>query len=226
VPVVDVHLAIAPVHLDDRRDQRDHVRADGTDVRRLVHRQPVRQFHQGGHGAGLARVERAGDVVDGHRGGDERLGLPIVETDRPRIGQLRQARPVLVHPGQHRGVGHGGRDHLPPFFGPADREHSHPRARLLEHPEVPVHVGAVRQLAGRAGNVADDGLRRRNGLRRGEVVHQGRREERRRRVLLDLRGVRGVDLLRRGPGPLAERGSREDQGEGNRGGGGRAVEPR
>ena len=67
VPLVDVDLPIAAVGLQDRRDQRDDVRADRLDVGALVDRQPVGQFHQRRRRTGLGRVERPGDVVDRHR---------------------------------------------------------------------------------------------------------------------------------------------------------------
>ena len=65
--------------------------------------------------------------------------------------------------------------------------------RLLEQAHVLVDLFGVRQHAGRAGDVAEHGLRRRHGFRRGQVVDQRRGEERLGRVFLDLLGVLGVD---------------------------------
>ncbi len=202
VPVVDVDLAIAAVDLGDRRDQRDDAPADRLDVGALVDRETIRELHQRGGRARFTGVQRAGDVVDGHAGRHEAVGLAIVERDGARIGQPGQSRPVLVVLREHRFVGDGDGDHLAPFFRRADRDDLDARARLLEAAHVVVHLGRVRQPSWRAGDVAEHGGRRRHRLRGGQVIDQRRREEGLRRVLPDLLRVVLVDRLLRVAGVL------------------------
>ncbi len=197
VPVVAVHLAVAAVHLDDRRDQGDHVRADVLDVGRVVHRQPVGQFHQRGGRAGFGGVDGAGDVVDRGGLGDQRVGGSIVHADRARVGQLGQACVVGIQAGQQIFIGHGDRDHRAALLALADGEHLHPRAGRRQRPEVAVDVGGVGQVIRRAGDVAEHLQRRRHGSRGGQVVGQRRVERGIGGVLQDLRRVRLVDRLRR-----------------------------
>ena len=213
VPLVDVDLPIAAVGFQDRRDHRDDVRADRLDVGALVDRQPVGQFHQGRRRTGLGRVERPGDVIHRHRQIHQAIGLRLVELDGAGIGQLREARPVLVEFRQDRLGGNRHRDHLAALLGLPDREHLHAaRARLLEHPHVLVHFGRVGQLARRARDVAQDGLRRRHRLRRRQVVHQGRQEERLGGVFPDLLCVVLVDELFRIAGVLVRLGQHAGAG--------------
>ncbi len=207
VPLVDVDLAIAAVRFQHGRDHRDDVRANGLDVRALVHHEPVGQFHQGRRRAGLGRVQRPRDVVHRHRRAHQPVGLGIVELDRAGVGQLREARAVLVEPGEDGLGGDGHGDHLPAFLGLADREHPYAaRARLLEHPHVLVHFRRVGQLAGSAGDIPQHRRRRRHRLRRRQVVDQRRQEERLGRVFLDLLRVRLVDGLLRVAGVLVRLG--------------------
>ena len=59
VEVVGVHLLLAAVHLDHRRDEGDDVVADVLDERRLLDDQAVGQLHQHLGAAGLRRVHAA-----------------------------------------------------------------------------------------------------------------------------------------------------------------------
>ena len=86
-------------------------------------------------------------------------------------------------------------DHLAAFFGGADRKDFHARAGALEHAHVLVNIFGVRQLAGRAGNVAEHGFRRRHVRRSGQVVGQRRVEVRRGCILANLVGVFLIDWL-------------------------------
>ena len=194
VPLVDVDHLVAAVDLDHRRDQRDQVVADRLDVLVIVDDQAVGELHQRGRRAGFRRVDRAGDVVDRRRRGDQRFRLRIVHVDGARIAELREPRAVLVELRHDRVRGDRDGDHLASFFGLADGDDLDAAGRgLLEHAHVLVDLFGVRQLAGRAGDVAQHRLRRRHRFRRGEVVHQRRAEERLGRVLLDLLAVLDVD---------------------------------
>ena len=95
VPVVNVDHAIAAVDFDDRRDQRHHVVANRFDVRAVVDDEAISQFHQRGWRTGFGRVNRAGDVIDWKRSGDEAIGFGFVHVDRSRIGELRESRAIL-----------------------------------------------------------------------------------------------------------------------------------
>jgi hypothetical protein len=172
VPLVDVDHLVAAVDFDHRRDQRHQVVADRLDVLVVVDDQPVGQLHQGGRRSGLGRMNRAGDVVDRHRAVEQLLGLSVVEIDGPRIGELRQAGAVVLQLRHDCFRGDRDRDHLAPFFGPADRVHLDARARFLEQAHVLVDLFGVRKLARRAGDVAEHLFRRRHGLRSGEVIDQ------------------------------------------------------
>ena len=196
VPVVDVDLAVAAVDLDDRRDQRDHVVADVPDVRAVVDGEPVCELHQRRRRAGLGRMDRAGDVVDGRRTA-RRAGRPRRRPCRCVRGSASFARRARFssRSRDERFGGDGDGDHLAPLFGRADRADADARARLLEHAHVAVHVGRVRELAGRAGDVAEHGLRRRDVRGGRQVVDERREEERLRRVLADLLRVLLVDRL-------------------------------
>ena len=97
----------------------------------------------------------------------------------------------------------GREEHLAAPLALADGPHLHPRGRRGERAEVGVDVFRVRELLGRADDIAQRLLRRGDGVRRGQVVDELGEEERLGRVLADLRGVVGVDRLRRrivGPG--------------------------
>ena len=203
VPVVDIDLPIAAVGFEHGRDHRDDVRADGLDIGALVDGQAIGQLHERRRRPGLGRVQRPGDVVDRHRQAHEPIGLGVVHLDGPRVRQLRQARAVLVELCQDRLCGDRHRDHLAAFLRLADREDLHAaRARFFEPPHVVVHLGGVRQLARRAGDIAQHGLWRRHRLRRREVVHQRRQEEGLGGVLPDLLRVLLVDGLLRIAGVL------------------------
>ena len=196
-PVVKVHDAVAPVGFDHRRDQRDDVLANVADVGALVHREAIGQFHQRGRRAGFGRVNRAGDVVHGRRALRDRIRHRIVHLHRARIGELRQVRLVLLEPRHQLLGGDRDRDHLASFLGRPDGVDLDARRRFLEQPHVVVHFFRVRQLPFRPGDVAQDGHRRRHGLRRRHVIHERRQEERLGRVLLDLLRVLLVDRLLR-----------------------------
>ena len=194
VPLVHVHHLVAAVDLDHRRDERDQVVPDRLDVLVIVDDEAIGELHQRRGRARFRRVNRAGDVVDGRRLLHERLRLRVVHVDRARVAEFRQTLAVLLEL-RHDLVGrnrHG--DHLAPFFGPADRVHLHAlRRRFLQHAHVLIDLFGVRKPAGRTGDVAEHRLRRRNRLRRRQIVDERRREERLGGVLLDLRGVLLID---------------------------------
>ncbi len=195
LPLVHVHHVVAAVGLGDRRDERDDVLADVPDVGAVVHGQAVGQFHQRRRRAGLARVDGAVDVVHRRHALRDRVGHRVVHLDRAWVGQLGQVGLVLVEL-RHQGFrGDGDDDHLPAVFGRPDGVDLHPRRELGEEAHVVVHLLRVRQLARRACDVAEDGLRRRHGLGRRHVVDDGRQEEGLGGVLLDLLRVLLVDRL-------------------------------
>ena len=123
------------------------------------------------------------------------VGLRVVELDRSGVGKLGQPGAILVELRDERRVGDGDGDHLAAFLRLADRKHFHARAGLRERPHVFVNLRTVGQLARRAGDIAENRLGRRNGLRGGQVIDERREEERRGRVFLDLPGVLLVDRL-------------------------------
>ena len=85
-------------------------------------------------------MNRAGDVVHGHGLIDELVGFGVVQADDAGIGQLREARAILVELREVRFGGNRHRDHLAPFFALADGEDLDARAGLLDHPHVLVDL--------------------------------------------------------------------------------------
>ena len=162
MPFVNVHHAIPPIHFHHRRDQRDHSFAHFANVRAFIHRQPVRQFHQRRRRARLRRVNRSGDVVNRYRLGHDAVRLRIIHLDRPRIGQLRQQRPIRIQIFQILRRRNRHRDHLPALFRLPDGENFHPRTGLLQQPHVFVDFLGVRQNSRRARHISQHHLRRRN----------------------------------------------------------------
>ena len=167
-------------------------------------REPVAELHQHLGPAGLRRVHAAGDVVDRLRGLQQLLRLLLGRP--PRIGQLRDLRLVLVERLDRRLVGDRDEDHVAPFLALADRPHRHAIRRLVDGGEVAMDVGRPGQLARRARHVAEELQRRRHRVGRRQVIDELGRDPRILEVLLDLRGVLGVDLLllwrrRRAPAP-------------------------
>jgi hypothetical protein len=194
-PLVRIDHAVAAVGLDHGGDERDDVLADVADVGAVVHGKTVRQLHQRRRRPRFRRVDRAGDVIDRRGALRDRVRDTIVHPDGAGIGELRQVRLVLIQLRHQRLGPDGDRDHLAPLFAHPDRVDPHAGRRLREQPHVVVHFPGVRQLAGSAGDVTERRLRRRHGLRRREVVDDGRQEERLGRVLLDLARVLLVDRL-------------------------------
>ena len=197
MPVINVHLAVAPVDFDDGRDQRNHTVADRFDIRALVNREAIDQLHQRGRRAGLRRMNRARDVVNRRRSRHDPVRLRVVHIDRARVRQLREVRAVRVELREVRLGRNGDRDHLAALFGLADREHLHARAGFLDQPHVGVHFVRVGQDVGRAGDVLEDGHRRRHRLRCRQIIDERRREVGRRRIFLDLLRVGLVRRLLR-----------------------------
>ena len=95
-----------------------------------------------------------------------------------------------------------GQQHLAAPFALADGPHLDPRRRRGQRAEVGIDVLRVRELFRRADDVAEGFLRRRDSIRRGQVIDKLGEEKRFRRVLADLGGVTGVDRLCRRVGSL------------------------
>ena len=129
----------------------------------VVDGEAIRQLHQRRRRAGFRRVDRAGDVVDRRRVSCAiRRRLVVVHVDRARVGELRERRLVLVDLRDQRFRRDRDGDHLAAFFRRADaRRPSRAATDFVEQAHVLVHLLRVRQLAFRAGDVAEDGLRRR-----------------------------------------------------------------
>jgi len=197
MPAIEVDHAVAAVHLDDRRDQRDHVGADVLDVGRVVDGEAVGELHQRGGRAGLDRVDGAGDVVDGDRGVDERGGLRVVHPDAAGIGEPGQARVVLLPVREQGFVRDRDRDHLAALLGAADGEDAGARGGLGQQAEVAVDILGVGKDARGAGHVAEDAGGRGDGLRGGQRVGERRVELGRGGVARDRPAVLLVDGLMR-----------------------------
>ena len=205
VPVVEIDRAIAAVHFDDRRDQRDDVVADVLDVRALVDGEAIGQLHERGGCTRLGGMDRTRYVIDGRGGGGDPVSFRVVEVDGARIGEFRELRLVRVELRHQRLGRDGDGDHLAALFRRADREDAHARRRFREQPHVLVDLLRVRQLGRRAGDVAERDLGRRDRLRGREIVDERRQEELFRRVLVDLLRVFLVDRLRGDRGPVSRR---------------------
>ncbi len=198
MPVVEVDHAVAAVDLDDRRDQRDHVRADLADVRRVVDREAIGELHQRGRRAGLGRVDRAGDVVDRRRLRDQRLGFRVVHADAcaDRRACARRASFSFWSASSFSSAIATAIISRPSSVLPIEI-HLHARARRREH-----RGSSGRRPPSTAGCPAR--RRRRRAPSRGvgtvgrgrQVVGQRRVELRSGRVLADLRRVGVVDRLR------------------------------
>ena len=95
VPVVNVHHAITAIDFDHRRDQRQNIVADILDVWTVIDDEPVSELHQRRRRTGLGRVNRARDVIDWKRSGNEAIRFGFVHVDCAGIGELREPRAVL-----------------------------------------------------------------------------------------------------------------------------------
>jgi hypothetical protein len=191
--VVRVDLALAPVHLDHRRDERDHVVADRLHERRLLHDQPVGQLHQHLGAAGLGRVHPRGEPVDRLRRLDQLLRLGFAR--RARVGQRREVRPRLVERLDRGLVGDREQDHVAALLGLADRPELRARRALRERLQIARQVLGVVELARLADDVAEELQGRRDLVGRRQVVDQFGRDPRVLQVLLDQLGVFLVVLL-------------------------------
>ena len=220
VPAVEIDHAVAAIDFHHWRDQRDRAVANFLDVRAFIHRQPVGQFHQRRRRSRLGRMDRAGDVVDGHGLRNDFVGFRVIQLDGARIGEFGEPRAVLPEVFQIFFRRYRHCDHLAAFFRRSDGEDLRARAGLLQHAHVAIHIFRVGQDAGRASYITEDRFRRRHHFRRRQIVHQRRREIRLRRVLVDLLGVRRVHGLigiacRRGLA-IGPRGCRRHQKESQR----------
>ena len=73
--VIRIDLLLAAVHFDHRRDEDDHVVADGLDEGRLFDDQAVSQLDQHFGAAGFGRMDAAGGPVNRLAGFDQLLRL-------------------------------------------------------------------------------------------------------------------------------------------------------
>ena len=140
-------------------------------------------------------MDRASDVVNGHGLRNDLVGFRVIQLDRSWVSQLCEPRAIFVQVFQILGRRNGHRDHLAPFFRRPDRINLHAGAGLLQQAHVLVNVFGVGQHAGRTGDVAQHSFGSRHVLRGGKVIDERRCEIRRRRVLLNLRGVGLVHRL-------------------------------
>ncbi len=197
VPLVNVHHAVAPIHLDHRRNQHHHVLPYVLDVRRIIHCQPIRQLHQRSRRTRLRRVDRARDVVHRERLRHQRLRLRIVHADRARIRQLRQSRIIFFHLLDERNIADRRRNHLAAFFRLADTEHLHPRRTRSQQAKVLVDILGIRQHVRRPSNIAQHLRGRRHRRRSRQIIRKTRVEVRLGRIFLDRRRIRLVNRLLR-----------------------------
>ena len=100
--VEDIDHAITTIGFNNRRDQRDDVVADVLDVRTLIDREAIRQFHQGRWRARFGGVNGARDVINRCGGCSQIVRQRIVHLDRARIGKFRQFFLVGIHFCQQR----------------------------------------------------------------------------------------------------------------------------
>ena len=196
VPAVEVDHAVATVDFHDGSDERDDALANFANIGAVVDREAIRELHERGGRAGFRRVNRAGDVIDGRGLRHEAVGLGVVELDGARIGELRETRAVFVEVLEIFFGGDGDSDHFAAFFGGADGEDPRARGGLLEKAHVFVHIFGVGEDAGRAGDVAEDDFGSGNVFRGGQIIDEGRSEDRCGGVLLNFCGVGLVNRLR------------------------------
>ena len=200
VPFVKIDHAVASVDFDDRSDQRNGAVANFLDVRALIDGEAIGQLHERGGRAGLGRVNRAGDVVDGHRFGDELVGFRVIELDRAGITELAQPGAVFLQIFQIFFRRNRDGDHLAAFFGLANGKDFHTRTGFLKQTHVAVDIFGVGKDSRRAGHIAKHRLRRRDVFGRRQIVHERRAEVRLGGVLADFLGVGLVHgLLRVAP---------------------------
>ncbi len=192
--VVEIHLAIASVHLDDGRDEHDQVLSDLLNEGGLLDGQPVGQLHEHLGRAGLRRMNRSCRPIHGEPFGDQPFGLIL--GDRTRIGESGGDLFVPIQPPHIRFIGDDDQDHLPPLLRITHREDLHSRRRSLQLAHVAVDVLRIRQLVRRTDDIAEHFLRRRDRIGGRQVIHQLGQEERFGRVLANLGRIAVVELLR------------------------------
>jgi hypothetical protein len=205
VAVVPVHLAVAPVRLAHRIDERDYALAD------LAHRgligdgESVCELHHHLRRSHLGRVESGVQVVDRLRGADR--GVDLGGRNAPRIGEPRGGRLVAVQVANRCLVGDRDEQDLPPLLRRADRLDADARRRGGECAEVAVDLRSPMHHAPRADDRAEMPPRARHG-RTGRQRRDGRRQESRiRRRLADEPRVGSVEAVSglRGRGTPRER---------------------
>ena len=149
-------------------------------------------------------MDRTRGPVDGLRGTDELLGLPV--RDRPRITEAPEPVLVVVEVGDRLLGGDDHQDVLAPLLRLADREHLDPRRDRCHRSHVAVDLFRVMENVRRARDRAEmiEGSRNRVGRR--QVIDQRRHEEGLGRDLADQPRVPLVDARLQHPLVLGLRG--------------------
>ena len=126
VEVVGVHLLLAAVDLNDRRNERDDVVPDRADEFGLLDGQTVRQLLEHFRATVLGGVHAAREPIDRLRDFvDESLGALL--GGRARIGELGHVALVRLDVRDRLLVGDGEKDHLTTLFRFSHRPHGRPR---------------------------------------------------------------------------------------------------
>ena len=207
--VEPLHHAVAPVGVRDGVDEHHDLLADGPDHRPLRHGQAVRQLQHGLGAARLVGVQDRVQVVDGPRGGDDRLGF--LGARAARIGEGCGLRLQPVEIADAGLVGDGDHQDLAAFFALADGEDAHSGRGVGEGAAVGVGLRRVHELARRPGDATQEAQGRGHDGRRGQVRHPGREEARLGGGLAD--GLDGAGLGGVGSDVVAGRRRGHDQAE-------------
>ena len=166
------HLLVAAVGIRDRIDQYHDVLADAPDHGLLGHGEAVGELEHGFGRAGFVRMQRGVEIIDRPCARDDALGGGGIGP--ARIGERRSRGFQPVEIADALLVGDREQHDIAALFGASDGEHAHARRGRGECPAIGVGGCRVDQLSGRAGDPVQEGSRRRNCRREGQIRHPGR----------------------------------------------------
>ena len=128
------------------------------------------------------------------------ISLRLRLSGLPRIAERGEHAFVFVQILDGRLVGDRQHHLVAAFFSLADLPELRARRSAGQLFVIAIDVLGVSQLAGSAGDAAEEFQRRRHGVRRGHVIHQFRGDARVMQILFDQLGVLFIVLLGAGGG--------------------------
>jgi hypothetical protein len=188
--IISVDDLLAPVDLDHRGDEGDHIVADVADERRILDREAIGEFDQHLGPAGLGRMVATGHPVD-RLGGLDDLGR-LGGIGAARITERGELQLILVELGQRLLVGDRDNDLLAPFLGRSHRHIFDALGGPSEFLVIPRDIRRIGEFAGRAGDAAEEFERRRHRIRRRHMIDQFGGEALVDQILVDQLAIFGI----------------------------------